>query len=461
MLADGSITEASLSIAIAEVPMSSSDPLPEPPEPEPREPADVPPSPSGSPPDRPRPDDHAFTDRPVEETWAAPTQPDYDRDAPLAPQPPAGNPLARLGVFGTIVWWFVRPGTPHPQFWWAVLWTMAFFVVSQIIGAILGLPLGFLVLWATDELKELMRLVGDPVEFQKSEPFAQLMGPTVLVCEVLSIVFGWFALRLMAGRHWPRKVALRLPSMTHLILTLLLLPAFMLVGQAVSLVAKNYVPSMGGLEAIGALLGHWPWWLGVLLVGFGPGIGEELFCRGFLGRGLVGNYGYVWGVILTSVLFGIMHIEPIQVIYAPVLGIMLHFVYLTSRSLLLPMLLHTLNNSLGVLQAWSEGNQCTPAWVTAIDQASDQRSFLVVYAGAVVLLLAVGVGLYISRARMAAADGVGPPLWKPAYDNVEYPPPDSGMIVVRPLGPSLAALGLGLAGFLVFVVSCLAWYAQG
>ena len=31
------------------------------------------------------------------------------------------------------------------------------------------------------------------------------------------------------------------------------------------------------------MIGYWPWYLGVLIIGIGPGIGEELFCRAFLG----------------------------------------------------------------------------------------------------------------------------------------------------------------------------------
>ena len=106
---------------------------------------------------------------------------------------------------------------------------------------------------------------------------------------------------------------------------------------------------------------------------------------------------YTPGVLLTSLLFGLMHIEPRQVIYAPVMGILLHFVYLTTRSLLMPMLIHTLNNSLSALAVWAEKSDATPAWLSAVDAGSQQPSFLLVYLGAVVLLVAVCLGLYFSR----------------------------------------------------------------
>jgi membrane protease YdiL (CAAX protease family) len=431
--------------------MSSSDSFSEQPAPEPFDHADVPPLPSGSPLDRPRMDDGSVADRPLSESWAAPAELRYDRDD-RAHAPPE-NPLADWGILGTIVWWFIRPGKPHPQFWWACGWLVGFVVFSQFIGGAIGAIFGLIFLLVTRQ----------PIEL------SQLMCPTFLVAELFSILFGWLALRVIAGRAWRRKVALRLPSFLHLVLVLLAVPAFILLGQWADEFAKvvdalirahlfDYTALLPDLDEMTSMFGHWPLWLGVLIIGFGPGIGEELFCRGFLGRGLVGTHGVILGVLLTSVLFGIMHGVPRQVIYASVMGVFLHTVYLTTRSLLMPMLVHTLNNSFGVLAAWADKSQQMPEWMRAVDQGSNHPSFLLVYAGAAVLMAAVVIGLYLSRARLVGADG-GPPLWKPAYPGVEYPPPQSGTVVSRPLGLGLAALGIGLVGFLIFVACCFACYA--
>jgi membrane protease YdiL (CAAX protease family) len=439
--------------------MSSSDSFPEQPAPEPLDRADVPPLPSSSPLDRPPTDDHAITDRPVAETWAAPAYPDYDREASLVPNPPPGNPLAAWGVLGTIIWWFVRPGRPHPQFWWACLWMLAFMLVTQGLAAVVAVATMLVGIALSPNRQKLMEDMGDPKAMADSPEIAQLMWPGLLASVVLGALFGYTALRLIAGRDWARKVAVRLPSFPHLCLVLLAVPAFVLIGQAVDEIAKQYVPSLFDLDATMGMIGYWPWWLGVLIIGFGPGISEELFCRGFLGRGLVGNHGVVLGVLFTSILFGVMHVEPRQVIYAPVMGIFLHIIYLTTRSLLMPMMVHTINNSLGVLGVWALKSHAGPEWLGAADQASDQPSFVLVYVGAVILMAAAVVGLYISRARLVGADG-GPPRWQPAYPGVEYPPPDSGTVVSRPLGLGLAALGIGVIGFLAFVACCFACYAM-
>src|SRR5262249_18835606 len=136
----------------------------------------------------------------------------------------------------------------------------------------------------------------------------------------------------------------------------------------------------------------WPLPLAVLLIGAMPGLSEELWCRAYLGRGLVGQHGYVLGVLQTSLLFGLIHGDPCQGTMALLMGVMLHYVYLMTRSLLAPMLLHFLNNSLEVtlsrLPELAEvaGEKTLPPWH--------------VYAAAALLAAGVCVALYRSRARL-------------------------------------------------------------
>jgi membrane protease YdiL (CAAX protease family) len=54
-------------------------------------------------------------------------------------------------------------------------------------------------------------------------------------------------------------------------------------------------------------------------------LSEEVFFRGFLGRGLVGRYGIVAGVTLTSLWFGLLHLDSLgKIVGATILGIGLH-----------------------------------------------------------------------------------------------------------------------------------------
>ncbi len=76
---------------------------------------------------------------------------------------------------------------------------------------------------------------------------------------------------------------------------------------------------------------------------------EELLFRGFLLPSLT-RYFPVWGAIaLSSVLFAIAHLSLSEVLPLTVLGSILGFVYSRSRSLLTPMLMHSLWNSITML----------------------------------------------------------------------------------------------------------------
>ncbi|MBE9178079.1 CPBP family intramembrane metalloprotease [Oculatella sp. LEGE 06141] len=76
---------------------------------------------------------------------------------------------------------------------------------------------------------------------------------------------------------------------------------------------------------------------------------EELLFRGFLLPSLT-RYVPAWGAIaLSSLLFAVAHLSLSEVIPLAVLGSVLGFVYVRSRSLLAPMLLHSLWNSATML----------------------------------------------------------------------------------------------------------------
>lgn len=72
---------------------------------------------------------------------------------------------------------------------------------------------------------------------------------------------------------------------------------------------------------------------------------EEFLFRGFLLPSLT-RYVPVWGaIVLSALLFALAHLSLSEVLPLTVLGIVLGFVYTRSRSLLAPMLLHSLWNS--------------------------------------------------------------------------------------------------------------------
>jgi len=171
-----------------------------------------------------------------------------------------------------------------------------------------------------------------------------------------------------------------------------------------------------------------PWWAAVLVVAGCPMFSEEFWCRAFLGRGLVGRHGYVMGIIWTSLFFGAIHGIPQQAAMAAVLGLVLHSAYLASRSLLIPMLMHFLNNSLAV----TAGKVLSAPFTEKLNAVETQPELIPVvwFVAAGLLAAAVLWAFYSSRGRLVRTDGSGESPWQPPFAGVAHPPPGSGTEVV-------------------------------
>ncbi len=72
---------------------------------------------------------------------------------------------------------------------------------------------------------------------------------------------------------------------------------------------------------------------------------EEIIFRGIIQKGLINKGVKPWKAILfSSLIFGLVHGNPWQLVGAVLLGCVLGLVYYKTKSLLLPMLLHAFNN---------------------------------------------------------------------------------------------------------------------
>jgi membrane protease YdiL (CAAX protease family) len=246
------------------------------------------------------------------------------------------------------------------------------------------------------------------------------------------------------GSEARRKLALCGMSRLHFICTILLVPpvlvlvlafgegiqsAYIYLGWAIPQPAKpvgNFVNAVKEMGLGGAVAV-------VLIAGMLPALGEEVFFRGFIGRGLVARWGPVLGVLLTSLLFGAIHFHPITSLTAVLGGLTGHLLYLWSRSLLAPMIRHVLHNSTALLLATLAGGIDGP-----------QAALTLIAAGAVVM---IGVLLYRTQASWVFSDGG---TWSPGYNTAEMPPTGSAACLRR--RSSGTSLSVSVAA--IYVVFC-------
>jgi tetratricopeptide (TPR) repeat protein/membrane protease YdiL (CAAX protease family) len=332
--------------------------------------------------------------------------------------------------------------TPGRGFWASVGWLLLFQVIT-------GLAAGF--------AAAIFAVVG------RQFPAIPLAWAGIALAPVTAILLAFVRLE----RSVPQALAVRRPSLLHAALVVLTIPPLVVVSSNVWGLAQRgimvvrgaeaspqaVVPVTGAAGTLGTLekmyeaieaIGRKPLLVVLLLGCLCPGLAEEVFFRGFLGRGLVARFGLVWGVPLTSLLFGLMHLIPAHVCATIVMGVVLHFVYLTTKSLLAPVLLHTLNNFV-VLSQWRV-TQDTPF----ADFFGDGGVNLPLFLAALAALAGLGVVLYRTRVRWVLPDQSE---WNPGYPTAETPPASRHAVPwQRSAGCRAGFAAVGT--YLLFVTAC-------
>ena len=284
----------------------------------------------------------------------------------------------------------------------------------------------------------------------------ELMTIEMLVFLVAAVV----ATRLRLGPRTAYLMGIRSIEMNHVLLICAVsIPISLMCGgfHQLTLGVWNeffaHLPGMGFFEnlnvneSIKPLGETAPISLLFLVVAVAPAIGEEVIFRGIIGRGLVARHGILAGVIMTSVLFAAVHIHPAHVVSLLPLAFFIHLVYLATRSILAPMLLHLLNNSLAVVLL--KVTATAPALAEASEP--DMPAYVMLISAGIVGL--VGWTLWKSRVEYRTEDGE---LWSPGYPSVENPPASIGAslsMTACPTGLQRCSVWLAGAYSLVFVVS--------
>ncbi len=89
-------------------------------------------------------------------------------------------------------------------------------------------------------------------------------------------------------------------------------------------------------------------WKTIFVVAFLPAVCEEIMFRGYIINAFI-KKGFWKAIIITGILFGIFHMDIFRLLPVTLLGIWMGFLLLKTKSILVPMLAHFLNNSLAIL----------------------------------------------------------------------------------------------------------------
>jgi hypothetical protein len=100
-------------------------------------------------------------------------------------------------------------------------------------------------------------------------------------------------------------------------------------------------------EQFQAMAGTVSGFLGICIVG--PVMEEMIMRRVILKEMEQLTKSMWWGIIISSALFAIIHVNPIQVVFAMPAGIILGWLYCKTGSLLVPICVHIINNTVSFI----------------------------------------------------------------------------------------------------------------
>jgi len=125
-----------------------------------------------------------------------------------------------------------------------------------------------------------------------------------------------------------------------------LLLALLGIQLGITMPLADLIPMPEALKEVFRHLGEMNGILSFLTIAIAAPILEEFIFRGIVLEGLLRNYSPRKAILLSSFLFGLVHLNPWQFISAMAIGCLAGWVYYRSRNLWLPILIHFANNSL-------------------------------------------------------------------------------------------------------------------
>lgn len=229
--------------------------------------------------------------------------------------------------------------------WWkAVLLAGLFIAVTLVVGLVGGLAIS---LSSTVEDTEALAA-------QEVAILPWLLAASIVLASLAVWAMGrkhvpWTPSRL---RHTVRVGLLFLAPTVVLVIGATLLQAFIL--ELLPIGPERYPHDPQQLAQL-------PFWVVLVTWVFVPAVFEEIAFRGVIQPGLTRAHGALVGVLLSSVLFALVHLEPVQMAAVFIMGLAFGYLRHASRSVYPAMVAHGFLNFLAVVGMRAAETVPTPA----------------------------------------------------------------------------------------------------
>jgi sodium transport system permease protein len=175
---------------------------------------------------------------------------------------------------------------------------------------------------------------------------------TILVSQAIVIALPLFVLR-RGGYDRKAVLALSTPRPAAWSATIVLILGGWLLSIGLASVQNRITPFPSDVlkrfQDLFDELSRMPVYTSLLLVAVVPAVCEETLCRGFLLHSLRPRLGRNGAVILTAVIFGLLHMDPYRLVPTIFLGLLFGWLVVQTGSIYPAMLAHAMNNALSFL----------------------------------------------------------------------------------------------------------------
>ena len=131
----------------------------------------------------------------------------------------------------------------------------------------------------------------------------------------------------------------------------------------------------------------WLLFVNILLVAVLPAICEETAHRGMLLKGL-SPFGRWGAIIISSILFGLLHMNIEQFFYATLIGVLLGYISTICDTIYPAMIIHFMNNAISVIMSYSQFHNLNFDYLFTFINQTVQNNFLL---GSLFFITLVGV----------------------------------------------------------------------
>ncbi|MEX2484837.1 MAG: CPBP family intramembrane glutamic endopeptidase [Brumimicrobium sp.] len=123
---------------------------------------------------------------------------------------------------------------------------------------------------------------------------------------------------------------------------------------------------------------------------------EEFIFRGIILDGLLRKHSPIKSILISSILFGIVHLNPWQFISALILGVFSGWVYYRTRKLIFSILIHSVNNLIGFISFYLIDME-TIMDVSIFEFYGGIANMAIIISVAIIVAI---VGIYLSNKEM-------------------------------------------------------------